>query len=123
MSEGGYGDGPSGDGSSGELVHTTPSAVEIPVAQFEGEYIRHMMAKLPAISIEMPVGYKKGTHLKLEIEMRVKEVGFPEMKVAGESVTVRVHTLAFEDVKLLGAYTADELDPGVGGLGDEGGQS
>lgn len=105
---------------SGELVHTTPSAVEIPVATFEGEYIRHMVGKLPAISIEMPVGYKKGTHLKLEVEVRVRDVGFPEIKVAGEPVTARVHTLAFEDVKLLGAYTADELDPGIaGGVHDD----
>lgn len=96
-----------------ELVHATTKALEVPVAEFEGEWIRQMHGVLPSQTIEMPVGYARGTHLKFEIEVRVRDIAIKEIK--GE--LTRVHTFAVEDhkVRLLGAYTADELDPGVGG--------
>ena len=49
-----------------EVVHKT---LEIPVAEFEGEYVRLMIGKLPAIQLEMDYGYARGTHLKLELEV------------------------------------------------------
>lgn len=99
---------------STELAVVPPSqpAKEIPIAQFEGEYIRTMLCKIPAISIEMQAGYARGTHLKLEIELRVRHVAMNETR-GGE--VERVHTMAYEDVKLIGAYMADEVSVGVGG--------
>lgn len=96
---------------STELVHTTTKSLEVPVAEFEGEWVRHMLGKLPALVIEMPVGYSRGTHLKMEVEVRVRDVAMKEVK--GE--LTREHTFALEEIKLLGAYSADEMDPGVGG--------
>lgn len=96
-----------------EKVHKT---VEVPVAEFEGEFVREMIGKIPQINMEMPVGYSRGTHLKLELEVRVTGVRVDEFK-SGEKKgdLFREHTLKLEEIKLIGAYTADELDPGVGG--------
>lgn len=96
-----------------EKVHKT---VEIPVAEFEGEYVREMIGKIPQIVMEMPMGYARHTHLKLELEVRVGRVTVDEFK-SGEKKgqLFREHTLSLEEIKLVGAYTADEMDPGVGG--------
>lgn len=96
-----------------EKVHRT---VEIPVAEFEGEFVREMIGKIPQIVMEMPMGYARHTHLKLELEVRVGRVLVDEFK-SGEKKgqLYREHTLSLEEIKLVGAYTADEMDPGVGG--------
>lgn len=96
-----------------EKVHKT---VEVPVAEFEGEFIREMVGKIPQIVMEMPVGYARGTHLKLEVEVRVRSVTVDEFKSGpNKGELYREHTLALEEIKLIGAYAAEELDPGVGG--------
>lgn len=94
------------------VVHKT---AEIPVAEFEGEYVRKMVGKIPQINMEMPVGYRRGTHLKLEIEVRVGNIAVNEGKGKEKGDLVREHTLHLEEVRLVGVYTAQELDPGVGG--------
>lgn len=91
-------------------VHRT--AMEIPVAEFEGEYVRLMLGRLPQLTMEMEVGYPRGTHLKLELEVRIKDLSVTEDR---RGDLTRVHQFVLEEVKLLGAYAADELDPGVGG--------
>lgn len=97
--------------------HEVGEGVEpIPVAQFEGEFVTEMEAKLPAITLGLAEGYPRGTHLKLEVEVRVRNVRYEEI-ARGEHKgdLARVHVLALEQVQLLGAYTAQQLDPGVGG--------
>lgn len=88
----------------------------MPVAEFEGAYVREMVAALPGLKIAMPEGYPRGTHLQLQVEARIRNVRYDEIG-SGDSKgeLKRVHVLAYEDVKLLGAYDADEFDPGVGG--------
>lgn len=95
-------------------VHST--AVTLPVAEFEGEMVRIMHGKLPGIVLEMDYGYKRDTHLKLEIEVRVRSVTVDEMR-AGKTKgdLVRIHEFAIEEAKIIGAYTADEMEQGVGG--------
>lgn len=104
--------------SSSELA-TTSSMVsttveELPIIEVEGEIIRKMLAKMPGFEIELPVGYRRNTHLKFEIEVRVKGVNHREGKGKGHELE-RMHDFALEEIKLVGAYTADQLDPGVGG--------
>lgn len=99
-----------------EVVEKVHKTVEIPVAEFEGEYVREMIGKIPQITMGMDMGYARHTHLKLELEVRVGRVVVDEFR-SGEKKgqLYREHTLVLEEIKLLGAYTADELDPGVGG--------
>lgn len=87
-------------------------AKAIPVAEFEGDFVRNMEGKLPAITMDMPEGYKRGTHLQMLVEVRVRNVLYQEDK-KGE--LTRQHVFALEEIQLLGAYSADQMDPGVGG--------
>lgn len=97
-----------------EVVHST--AIELPVAEFEGEMVRLMHGKLPGITLEMDYGYKRDTHLKLEIEVRVRSVTVDEVRAGkARGDLVRIHEFAIEEAKILGAYTADQLEEGVGG--------
>lgn len=91
-----------------ELVH----AESLPIVEIEGEIIRTMLGVMPKFEIEMPVGYKRGTHLKFEVEVRVRNFAINEDRKGN---LARVHTFALEEIKLIGAYTADQVDPGVGG--------
>ena len=83
---------------------------------FEGEYVRIMRGKLPAITLEMGEGFPRGTHVKLEVEARVRNVAYQAAtgkEHKGE--LVREHSFVIEEVALLRAMTAEEADPGVGG--------
>lgn len=84
----------------------------IPVAEFEGDFVRVMRAKLPAITLEMEEGWPRNTHLKLEVEVRVRNIRYEEDR---KGDLIREHTLVIEEVRMLGAYSPDEADPGVGG--------
>lgn len=91
-------------------------AKPIPVAEFEGQYIRAFEGKLPAITLDMPEGYARGTHLKMEVEVRIRSVRLEEIqRGADKGDLTRQHVFALEEVRLLGAYSPDEVDPGVGG--------
>jgi hypothetical protein len=93
-------------------ISTTATPEELPLVEFEGDLVRTMLGKIPGFEIEMPVGYRRGTHLKFELEVRIRNVAVNEDRKGELS---RMHTFALEEIKLVGAYTADQLDPGVGG--------
>lgn len=94
-----------------------PEAPEpVHVVEHEGEYVRRMTCKLPAITLAMEEGYRRGTHLKMQVEVRVRGVHYDEIgsgKDKGE--LVRVHTFVLEEARILGAMSDAEADPGVGG--------
>lgn len=102
-----------------ELVTTgNPDARPEPINidTFEGEYVRFMRGKLPSIVLDMPEGFRRGTHVHLQVEARVRHVNYPEStskEHRGE--LVREHLFAIEEVTLIGALSAAEADPGVGG--------
>lgn len=84
----------------------------IAVAKFEGEYVTSMLAKLPAVSMEMVEGYARGTHLRLMLEVRVKNVRYEEDRKGG---LCRQHIFGLESVQLVSAFAPEEADDGVGG--------
>lgn len=91
-------------------------SLEIPVAEFEGEMVRIMVGKIPAIALEMDYGYSRGTHLKLELEVRVRSVRVDEVNSGkNKGDLFREHQFVIEEARILGAYTQEEMDPGVGG--------
>lgn len=86
------------------------------IDQFEGEYVRLHRGKIPAIVLDMPEGFHRGTHVKLHVEARVRAVGYPEATDKDhKGELVREHQFVIEEVALAGAMTAEEADPGVGG--------
>lgn len=72
-----------------------------PVMEFEGAFIRQMEGKLPMLTLDMPEGYQRGTHLKMHVEVRVRNVLFSENK---DGDLVRQHVFAIEDVQLAEAF-------------------
>lgn len=93
-----------------------------PVAEFEGEYVRTMEAKLPALTIAMPEGYKRNMHLVMQVECRVRSLDHPENKSKDHSgELIRMHNLALEEVRLVDAFHPDARPNNVGGnaSGDE----
>lgn len=98
-------------------VETAKPAEPILIAEFEGDYVRDFEGKLPALSMVMPEGYARGTHLKLLVEVRIRNVRYEEKRAKTDErpELVRQHMFALEEIQLLGAYTPDEMDPGVGG--------
>lgn len=79
-------------------VETVPEQVtSMPIAVFEDAFITEMEAVLPRLVMNMPEGYKRGTHLDLAVEVRVRSVQMNEMR-GGDMK--RVHILAIEDVKV-----------------------
>lgn len=88
------------------------------VDEFEGEKVRYFRGKLPAIPLEMPEGYPRGTHVIFQIETRVARVGYDEItarKDERRGELIREHQLVVEEVALVGAKTASQADPGIGG--------
>ena len=91
------------------------------IAEFEGEYVRTMVGSLPAIALPMDVGYQRNTHLKMELELRVRNVRYEELTKAEEKATgdvggmKRVHVFVLEEARIVEALTADQADEGVGG--------
>lgn len=91
---------------STELVHVTP----MPIAEVEGEMIRRMEGKLPGLTLQMDYGYKRNTHLRLEVQVRVQSVLVDEIRGGQDrGQLVRRHNFAIEEVKIVGAYTAEEV--------------
>jgi hypothetical protein len=84
----------------------------MPVMEFEGSFIRTMEGKLPQITLDMPEGYKRGTHLAMEVEVRVRNVFFNENK---DGDLVRQHVFALEEIKLTDAWDPDTRPNNVGG--------
>lgn len=86
------------------------------IDQFEGDYVRIMRGKIPAITLDMPEGFPRGTHVRLEVEARVRNVGYQEATDKDhKGELVREHSFAIVEVALAGALSAEEADPGVGG--------
>lgn len=73
----------------------------MPVMEFEGSFVRQMEGKLPMLTLDMPEGYQRGTHLKMHVEVRVRNVLFSENK---DGDLVRQHVFAIEDVALTDAF-------------------
>jgi hypothetical protein len=84
----------------------------IPVVEFEGAYVTQMEGRLPSISLEMDEGYKRGTILRLQVEVRVKNVRYEEGR-NGE--LTRQHVFALDGVQLVAAFSPEEANDAVGG--------
>lgn len=84
----------------------------IPVAEFEGEFVRAFESKLPAIALDMAEGYARGMHVVFEVEARVRNVSYIEDK---RGDLIRQHNLALEQVRLADAFDPAHRPFNVGG--------
>ena len=82
------------------------------VAEFEGEYVREMVGRFPALTLTMAEGYTRGTHLMLGLEVRVRNVRYEEDRKGDLS---RVHVFALEEAKIYQAFDPAQQVTNVGG--------
>lgn len=100
-----------------QVVHS----LQMPVVDFEGEMIRIMHGKIPALTLAMDYGYRRGTHVKLELELEVIGISVGEVKTNSKNSEhrkgdlIREHTFALREAKIVGVYSAEQADLGVGG--------
>ena len=89
------------------------AGVPHPVFMFEGDAVVDMEGRLPAITMEMPEGYARGTHLRLDIEVRVKNARYEENR---KGDLVRQHVFALESVQLVSSSRQRTLWTALAGL-------
>lgn len=103
------------DEPGADVAHVQQYSVAEPILlqDFEGAVVRHMEGRLPAITLEMDEGYRRGTILRLALEVRVKGVGYDEVGKEGD--LVRRHALALEGATLVAAYQPEDARDTVRG--------
>lgn len=74
--------------------------------EFEGAPITDFLARIPAVTVECPEPYSRGTVLKLNLEVRVKSVRLEENR---EGDLIRTHVFSVEDVQVKEVVTPAEL--------------
>lgn len=79
---------------------------------FEGDFVHDLEGKLPAMTVEMPEAYTRGTVLRLNVEVRVKSVRLEENR---KGDLVRQHVFALESINLAAAFKPEDDRSSVGG--------
>lgn len=74
--------------------------------EFEGALITAHEGRLPSIKVECPEAYKRGTILKLTMEVRVKSVRLEENR---DGDLTRSHVFAVESVNVDEVYDPAEM--------------
>lgn len=81
-------------------------------ASFEGDVISAMEGRMAPIVFDMPEGYARGTILRMEVEVRIKNVRYEEDR---KGQLIRQHVLVLETIALKAAYQPHEAVEPVGG--------
>lgn len=89
----------------GSEVETLPTTPTTPIMVFEGSVVAKHEGRIPAINIDMVEGYQRGTHLVLQVELRVRGVRMEEDK-SGE--LVRTHLFALEEIVMVSSVTPQQ---------------
>jgi hypothetical protein len=79
--------------------------------EFEGAKVVDFQAKLPAVTVECD-DYKRGTILRLAVEVRVKGVSHDEDK---DGNLIRLHKMGIEDIEVVSAFDPEDSREGVSG--------
>jgi len=97
------------------MTDATPGGTEHPseASFFEGAAITELEGRLPAFTVDLPEGYQRGTHLRFEVEVRVKSVRYEERGKGGD--LARQHMFAVEAVSLKSAFQPEDAVDSVGG--------
>lgn len=69
--------------------------------EFEGQEISEFIAAIPAMKLEAPESYQRGTYLTLSVEVRVRSVRYEEVTTGKNKGDLqKVHVLAVENVSV-----------------------
>ena len=82
------------------------------IYEFEGATVVGCEGKLPQISLDMPEGFVRDTHLRMVVEVRVRNIRYEENK---DGDLTRQHVFALESVQLVAAFKPGEARDEVTG--------
>lgn len=82
------------------------------VEQFEGSDVVDWEVKLPGATVECDRSFKRGSIVRMAVEVRIKGVGYLENK---EGKLIRTHAAVIEDVSFISSYDPSENRENVGG--------
>jgi hypothetical protein len=80
--------------------------------EFEGSTVSNCEGKLPQIVLDMPEGFVRDTHLRMLVEVRVRNIRYEENK---DGNLTRQHVFALESVQLVAAFRPGEARDDVAG--------
>lgn len=96
--------------------HLEPAESEAPPPQqlyeFEGAVVAECEGKLPQIVLDMPEGYVRGTHLRMMVEVRVRNIRYEENR---KGDLIRQHVFALDSVQLVATFPPGQARDEVGG--------
>lgn len=99
-----------------EAQEAPVKASPIPVAQFEGEWVREMEGRLPAVTLAMDSGYARGTIIRMQVEVRVRNVRHEEIgSGVNKGELVRQHVFVLESAQMVAAFAPEDDRSTVGG--------
>lgn len=95
--------------------------------EFEGQEISEFIAAIPAMKLEAPDSYQRGTYLTLSVEVRVRSVRYEEVTSGKHKGDLqKVHVLAVENVTVEETVTPQQrraiLEAAAAQLVDDTGQ-
>lgn len=77
--------------------------------EFEGQEISEFIAAIPAMKLEAPESYQRGTYLTLQVEVRVRSVRYEEITTGKRKGDLqKVHVLAVENVSVTDTLTPQQ---------------
>lgn len=77
--------------------------------EFEGQEISEFIAAIPAMKLEAPDSYQRGTYLTLSVEVRVRSVRYEEVTTGKHKGDLqKVHVLAVENVSVENVITPQQ---------------
>lgn len=82
------------------------------VGEFEKAAVMGVSGRLPALTMDLAEGYTLNTHLRLELEVRVKGVRYEEDRRGNMT---RQHIFAIETVNLKSAFRPEDARDDIGG--------
>lgn len=80
--------------------------------EFEGAVVAECEGKLPQLVLDMPEGYVRGTHLRMMVEVRVRNIRYEENR---KGDLVRQHVFALDSIQLVAAFPPGESRDEIGG--------
>lgn len=89
-----------------------PIATSEHVNEFEGDTISKIEVRIPATVVVVDESHLRGTHLRANVELRVKNVYYVE---GGKGDLVRAEVVAVEWVQFQSSFAADQIQDDIGG--------
>lgn len=95
-----------------EPIETTTAEIVQQIETFEGSNVVEWELKMPATIIECDRSFKRGSVIRMAVEIRIRNVGYTENK---DGTLTRTHQATLEDISVISAFDPSQNHENVGG--------